>query len=101
MTPQERENHMKELMGVNIGETDAIARLLQEHHNPLDIAFGREVPPDTTEGGGGGGLKPSGLRGFGFTEEAVAIPGSLSGTSIKGVDSLRIKELEKIIESAR
>ncbi len=97
MNQEEREHQIEELVGAKIGETDAIARLIQEHHNPLDIAFGRELPPETTEGGGGGGMKPGGLRGFGFTEEAVAIPGSLSGTKIKGVDSLRIKELERII----
>ena len=44
MNPKEREQSISELVGAKIGETDAIARLIQEHHNPLDIAFGREMP---------------------------------------------------------
>ncbi len=101
MTPQEREQSISELMGAKIGETDAIARLIQEHHNPLDIAFGRELPPETTEGGGGGGLKPSGLRGFGFTEEAVAIDSGLNRIKIgETLDRIIGKPVKETRESA-
>lgn len=60
-----------------LGETSAIDKIIQEHHNPLDIPFGREVPD----------------------QETVAIPGSLSAVSIGS--KKRTQELRRIIESCR
>jgi len=49
----------------SLGETDGIARIIQEHHNPLDIPTGTEqpTPTDSTtvyEGGPGSGPRKGG-----------------------------------------